>query len=151
MSRASNKEERSVKEIHWEHFFKNEFAGKLTFSWLIPFNLSSIVNCYRKWVVNAVEWSELRADKVERHNQQKDWESIRQIWSLTSWISVISKLGWDKKRGARTVEAIEIERKKLIISRRIKSGRTGYPRLAWKSNLNWTNPTVGIMLDKIQF
>lgn len=79
-----------------------------------------------------MEWSELRADKVERHNQQKDWESIRQIWSLTSWTSVISKLGWDKKRGARTVEAIEIERKKLIISRRIKSGRTGYPRLAMK-------------------
>lgn len=45
---------------------------------------------------------------------------------------MIFKLGWDKKRGVRIVEVIEIERKKLIIFRRIKLGRIGYLRLVMK-------------------
>ena len=75
------------------------------------------------WVVKTMERSELRVIKVERHNPQKHWESIKQIWPLTSGISIVSKLVCGKNRVGMKSKAIEIETHKILISAAVAAAK----------------------------
>ena len=63
-----------------------------------------------------MERSELRVIKVERHDPQKHWQSIKQIWPLTSGVNVVSKLVCGKNRVGMKSKATEIETHKILIS-----------------------------------